>query len=212
MNEFDRTLLRLAILNEMEPSLPNVSKAPEFPKTSEVPTVQVPNTTKKLDGMHKMIYGRYYSCKTFGDTVWMLEDLCVNELPWKLEKESICTDNGWYYSWNDAKKLSDYNLNWKLPTREDWRKLITQLDGYEVRTYSADTEANFISFEMASELNLTDTGFYQDGEWYCPMLSCHWLRDNDCGYRIYYDKSDGIWTCSGDPNRTSRRVRLVKYL
>lgn len=147
MNEFDKCLLKLAILNEF--------------KNSEVkvqgPEVKVQNSNPNLtEGWMEEIYGRKYRVKRFGDQIWMMENLKVppGQLPFPIPLKNT-RKNGetgeCYYAWNDAMAIAKECRGWHLPSNEEFNKL-----------------SSILGSKVESEFDIKLTGHVYDGS-FCDL-------------------------------------------
>lgn len=215
MNEFDRTLFKLAILNEMKPPLKvesvSSSKLEFDPKLSTIK--DSPDGAACLSGL--ILGKKRYRCKKYGNLLWMIEDLDINpiSLGWISEKNSMKLGSECcYYTWNDAVKIADSIENWRLPRLKDWKHLSMQLGGVQISNISCKLPSNVLS-----ELHLKRTGNMVNSITQGSDYACYWTEDEDdsgedLAIGICFDIDDYRMLHGSYGKLGGRCVRLVRDL
>jgi len=163
--------------------------------------------------------GQKYKTVKIGNQVWMAENL-----NYQTERGSWCYKNhtdscakyGRLYDWNTAKTVSP--AGWKLPDRDDWRKLVSTAGGLEIAGKKLKSKSGWNNRGDGSSGNGTDDfGFSalpgvnrdSDGSFYDAGSNGFWWTATECrnrdfayywrvhysseyGYEDNYYKSDGF--------------------
>lgn len=182
MNEFDRTLLKSAVLAEF--------------KKSEVKVQNTESTKKWVEE----IYGRHYRVRRFGDQIWMIENLKISpsQLPFcpGINTMQNAETGECYYTWEDAMEIAKRCLGWHLPSDEEFDRLSKLLgiwidSGFDVKI------SGFVYNGQFNDLDLC-TGFWTSTEY-----------GSGDAYRRLLDTGTSLYS-SSNSKTLGYPIRLVK--
>ena len=132
--------------------------------------------------------GQTYKTVNIGHQTWMAENLkyktpksyCFND------SASNCSKYGRYYAWSEAKKVCP--AGWLLPTREDWKTLISFVGGPFVGGKMLKTSEGWLIINGTDDYGFSafPTGYRSENGLYRDGNASFWSSSQDSLSREYY--------------------------
>lgn len=159
--------------------------------------------------------GRSYKITAVRDQVWMAENLnfytetgsfCYNNY------EDNCKKYGRLYTWETAQKICP--KGWRLPSEEDWDRLIQNLGGEDVAGRKMKSQTGWD--QLGNGNNKSGFNGFPSGNRYHPGEYKHigkfgswWSSSNATYYSLFFE-SDDVEKYSFQKLKMSLSVRCIK--